>query len=170
MANTLTIITEIGNDKILNAIAQGTSVAISTMVYGDANGHEYTPTADQQSLVHQVGSINTLSKTFDEPEGFLYITGTLQSNAPEVTIRELGLKDSDGDLIAISVIPPTTKPALEEGLEITIPITIGFKTANGEVLVVEAGHLAPDYPDKDWVRTYVDNRIGDIKTIYSTTW
>lgn len=170
MANTLTILTNIGNEKILDAIAQGTSVEISTMVYGDANGQDYIPTVNQTSLRHQIGSIDTLSISFDQPEGFLYITGILQSNAPECVIRELGLIDSDGDLIAISVIPATTKPALEDGLEITMPITIGFKTSNGEVLVIEAGHLSPDYPDKSWVIAYVNDRIQSIKTIYSTTW
>ena len=170
MANTITILTEIGNEKVLEAISQGTSVEVSYMAYGDANGESYIPDASWPHLRHQLGTIGSLTKTFDQPEGFLYISGTLQSNAPECTIRELGLIDSEGDMIAISVIPPVTKPALEDGLEITMPITIGFKTSNGEVMVIEAGHIAPDYPDKDWVREYVTNRIGDIKTIYSTTW
>lgn len=169
MANTITILTRIGNDKILEAMAQGTNVVLSSMVFGDANGEDYTPSVDQTSLVHQLGSINNLTKSFDDVEGFYYIKGILPASTPECTIRELGLKDVDGDLIAISVIPATSKPALEQGLEITMPITIGFKTSTGEVMIIEAGH-GHEYPDKDWVEQYVTNRIGDIKTIYSTTW
>lgn len=169
MATTITILTRIGNDKILEAMAQGTNVTLSSIAYGDANGEEYVPSVEQTSLVHQLGTINELTKTFDDVEGFYYIKGILPADAPAMTMRELGLIDIDGDLIAVSVIPPTSKPALEEGLEVTMPITMGFKTSTGEVMIIEAGH-SHDYPDKDWVRQYVTNRIGDIKTIYSITW
>lgn len=169
MANTITILTNYGNNLILQAMASGTTVTITSMVFGDANGATYVPSVEQTALVHQLGNIIDLTKTFDEVEGFYYIKGTLPANTPECTIREIGLTDNTNQLIAISVIPPTSKPALESGLEVTMPISMGFKTSTGEVMVVPVGP-GVDYPDKTWVEDEIDIQIPKIKIINCITW
>lgn len=169
MANTITILTNYGNNLILQAMASGTTVTITSMVFGDANGSAYTPSVEQTALVHQLGNIVDLTKSFDEAEGFYYIKGILPANTPECTIRELGLTDSTDKLVAISVIPATSKPALESGLEVTMPISMGFKTSTGEVMVVPVGPSS-DYPDKTWVKDEIDIQIPKIKIINSITW
>lgn len=169
MANTVTILTDYGNNQILQAMALGETITITSMVFGDANGVSYTPSVEQTALVHQLGNIIDLTKIFDSVEGFYYIKGILPANTPECTIREIGITDSSDKLIAISVIPPTSKPALETGLEVTMPISMGFRTSTGEVMVVPVG-TSSDYPDKTWVVNEIDVQIPKIKVIKGPTW
>lgn len=169
MTNTITLLTNYGNEQVLTAIAEGTNVIVSAIAYGDANGESYVPNREQTSLVHQLGTLSDVSKSYDDVDDFIYFSATLPANTPECTIRELGLIDNYNKLLSVSVIPPTAKPALEEGLEVTMPIMIGFKTSTGEVMIVEVGP-GTDIPDKDWVNQRINNAIGNIKVINSTNW
>ena len=105
MPETRVILTNYGNDQILQAIANDTNVYVAAMVYGDGGGYSVTPVASQTSLVNQVGEIYNITKRFDESDGFIYFTGTIPANAPAVTIRELGLVDPGGGLLAVAGIP-----------------------------------------------------------------
>lgn len=150
MANTKVILTTYGNDEILKAIADETNVYVSAIVYGDGNGASVEPNKNQTQLVHQVGAVESIAKQFNAAEGFIYFTGTIPANAPAVTIRELGLIDDKGGLLAVAGIPDTSKPAAEEGLEVSLPISLGFKTSTGEVMIVYVDK-GQAYPDKQWV-------------------
>lgn len=165
MAETKVILTNYGNDQILKAIADETNVYISAMVYGDGNGASVVPVKSQTSLVNQVGALYNITKRFDESDGFIYFTGTIPANAPAVTIRELGLIDVSGGLIAVAAIPDTSKPAAEDGLEVTLPVSLGFKTSTGEVMLVYVDQ-GDGYPDKIWVV----EQIANIKTISGVDW
>lgn len=165
MAETKTILTNYGNDQILKALADGTNVYISAMVYGDGKGFSVVPVKSQTSLVNQVGELYNITKRFDESDGFIYFTGTIPANAPATVIRELGLVDVHGGLIAVSGIPDTSKPAAEEGLEVSLPISIGFKTSTGEVMLVYVDQ-GDGYPDKVWVI----EQIANIKSISGVDW
>lgn len=165
MANTKVILTAYGNNEVLNAIANETNVYIASMAYGDGGGASYTPTTAQTKLVNQIGEITDLTKRFDETDGFIYFSGTIPANAEDFTMREVGLIDDKGGLIAVAVIPDTTKPAAEEGLEVSLPISIGFKTSTGEVMLVYVSQ-GEGYPDKTWVI----QQIEEIDTISGRNW
>lgn len=165
MPETRVILTNYGNDQILQAIANDTNVYVAAMVYGDGGGYSVTPVASQTSLVNQVGEIYNITKRFDESDGFIYFTGTIPANAPAVTIRELGLVDPGGGLLAVAGIPDTSKPAEEDGLEVTLPISLGFKTSAGEVMLVYVDQ-GDGYPDKIWVT----EQIADIDWISGRNW
>lgn len=166
MANsTKLILTEYGNDEVLKAIANDTNVYISAIVYGDGGGFSYEPTKTQTSLVNQKGEITNITKSFDEKEGFIYFSGTIPANADEVVIRELGLVDINGGLIAICTIPDTSKPAAEEGLEVSLPLSLGFKTSTGEVMLVYVDQ-GEGFPDKIWVV----EQIKEIDQISGRNW
>lgn len=165
MSETRVILTNYGNDQILNAIATDTNVLVAAMVYGDGGGYSVTPNASQTSLVNQVGEIYNLTKRFDESDGFIYFSATVPANAPAVTIRELGLVDPGGNLLAVAAIPDTSKPAEEDGLEVSLPISLGFKTSTGEVMIVYVDQ-GDGYPDKIWVT----EQIADIDWISGRNW
>lgn len=165
MAQTKTILTNYGNEQILKAIAEETNVMIDAMVYGDGGGSAYEPTPSQEHLVNQLGTLTSVTRVFDETDDFIYFNATIPANAPECTIREIGLVDNTNQLLAVAAIPATSKPAAEEGLEVSLPISIGFKTSTGEVMLVYVDR-GDDYPTKEWV----NQKLSNIKVISSTNW
>lgn len=165
MAQTKVILTTYGNNEILKAMANNTNVLIAAMVYGDGGGYPYTPQASQTALVNQIGELTNLTKRFDEKDGFIYFSATIPANAPAFTMRELGLVDIHGGLIAVAAIPDTSKPAEEDGLEVSLPTSLGFKTSTGEVMLVYVDQ-GDGYPDKIWVL----EQINSIETISGRNW
>ncbi|WP_276866600.1 phage tail protein [Enterobacter oligotrophicus] len=110
------LLTNVGAAKLANATALGEQVEITQMAVGDGNGALPTPNPAQTALVHELrrAPLNTL--TIDP-------VNTNQIIAEQVIpedvggwwIREIGLYDSDGDLIAIANCAETYKPLLQEG-------------------------------------------------------
>jgi len=110
------IVTNLGAAKIANAAALGTKLNITQMAVGDGGGTLPTPNASQTKLVNEVrrAAINTLS--IDSANASQVIA---EQVIPETEggfwIREMGLFDADGTLIAVCNTPETYKPALQEG-------------------------------------------------------
>jgi len=110
------IVTNLGASKIANAAALGTKLNITQMAVGDGGGTLPTPNASQAKLVNEVrrAAINTLS--IDPSNASQMIA---EQVIPETSggfwIREMGLFDADGTLIAVCNTPETYKPALQEG-------------------------------------------------------
>ncbi|WP_312836743.1 phage tail protein [Pantoea sp.] len=110
------IITNLGAAKMANAAALGTKLNITQMAVGDGNGTLPTPNASQTALVHEVrrAAINTLSIDKDNASQII-----AEQIIPETEggfwIREMGLFDADGTLIAVCNTPETYKPKLDEG-------------------------------------------------------
>lgn len=165
MAQTKTILTAYGNEQILKAIAEEQPVMVNAMVYGDGGGAAYEPSPAQEHLVNQVGELTSVTRTYDDEDDFIYFSATIPSNAPECIIREIGLIDDNDKLLAVAAIPATSKPAAEDGLEVSLPISIGFRTSTGEVMLVYVDR-GDDYPTKAWV----NQKLSNIKVICSTNW
>jgi len=110
------IVTNLGADKIANAAALGTKLSITQMAVGDGGGTLPTPNASQTRLINEKrrAAINTLS--IDPANASQVIA---EQVIPETEggfwIREMGLFDADGTLIAVCNTPETYKPALQEG-------------------------------------------------------
>ncbi|WP_058773322.1 phage tail protein [Pseudomonas rhizoryzae] len=110
------ILTAIGEAKLANAAALNTTLKIAKMAVGDGGGAVPTPTRTQTVLVGEWyrAGLNTLSV---DPSNTSQIIAELV--IPEATggnwIREMGLYDIDGNLIAVANTPPSYKPQLAEG-------------------------------------------------------
>ncbi|WP_286976829.1 phage tail protein [Pseudomonas sp.] len=110
------ILTAVGEAKLANAVALGTQLQVSRMAVGDGNGNLPTPDRVQTALINEQyrADLNTLSV---DPVNDSQIIAELV--IPETTggfwLREMGLYDAAGDLIAISNCPPSYKPELAEG-------------------------------------------------------
>lgn len=168
MSETRVILTTYGNNTILQAIEDETYVNVAYMAYGDGidGTTPYVPTVDQTSLMHQLGIIENLEKEFVESEGFIYFTGTLYSDALQGSnfiIRELGLFDDNGGLLAIACIPDISRPDIEDGTEVILPISIGFKTSTGEVLQVIVNTELSE------IERQVEENTQNIETIMNVT-
>lgn len=111
-----TLPTAIGEAKIANAIALGGTITISELAVGDGGGSTPVPDSDRTTLVNEVrrAPINTSVVDPDNPN-WIVVEQVLPPDIGGWTIREIGLFDSDGDLIAYGNYPETYKPVLSEG-------------------------------------------------------
>ncbi len=110
------LLTAVGEAKLANAAALGTQLQISRMAVGDGNGVLPTPTREQTALVAEKYRAG-LNELKPDPVNASQIIAELV--IPETTggfwIREMGLYDEAGDLIAVSNCPPSYKPQMAEG-------------------------------------------------------
>ncbi|KOY62088.1 phage tail protein [Photorhabdus heterorhabditis] len=110
------ILTKLGAAKLANAAALGTKVDITHMAVGDGGGKLPDPDVNQTQLVNEKrrAAINTLSV---DPVNTNQIIA--EQIIPEGEggwwMREIGLFDSEGNLIAVANCPETYKPQLQEG-------------------------------------------------------
>lgn len=110
------ILTAVGEAKLANATALGTQLQISRMAVGDGNGNLPTPNRSQTALVGEQyrADLNTLQV---DPLNTSQIIAELVIPETEggYWLREMGVIDAAGDLIAVSNCPPSYKPQLAEG-------------------------------------------------------
>ncbi|HAN2229390.1 TPA: phage tail protein [Escherichia coli] len=112
-----TVITTAGAAKLAAAtVPGGKKVNLSAMAVGDGNGKLPVPDAGQTKLVHEVWR-HALNKVSVDNKNKNYIVAELVV-PPEVGgfwMRELGLYDDAGTLIAVSNMAESYKPELAEG-------------------------------------------------------
>ena len=112
-----TVITTVGAAKLAAATAPGgRKVNITTMAVGDGGGKLPVPDAGQTGLIHEVWR-HALNKISQDKRNSNYIIAELII-PPEVGgfwMRELGLYDDAGTLIAVANMAESYKPALAEG-------------------------------------------------------
>lgn len=110
------ILTHQGAAKLANATALGTTLNLTQMAIGDGNGTLPVPDAAQTRLINQtrIAPLNALSV---DPENDSQIVAEqiIPENEGGYWIRELGLFDDEGVLIAVANCPETYKPQLQEG-------------------------------------------------------
>ncbi|MGJ0624420.1 phage tail-collar fiber domain-containing protein [Xenorhabdus bovienii] len=110
------LLTQLGADKLANAAALGTKIEITHMAVGDGGGSLPTPDTKQTKLINEKrrAAINTLSI---DPKNTNQIIS--EQVIPESEggwwIREIGLFDKDGILIAVGNCAESYKPQLQEG-------------------------------------------------------
>ncbi len=112
-----TVITTAGAAKLAAATAPGgRKVNITRMAVGDGGGKLPVPDAGQTGLIHEVWR-HALNKISQDKRNSNYIIAELVI-PPEVGgfwMRELGLYDDAGTLIAVANMAESYKPALAEG-------------------------------------------------------
>lgn len=154
------VLTNVGAEKLAKATALGAQVEITQMAVGDGNGALPTPNPAQTALVHELrrAPLNTLS--IDQNNANQIIA---EQVIPEEVggwwIREIGLFDEDGDMIAVANCAETYKPQLQEGsgrVQIVRMILIVSSTAAVTLKIDPSVVLA--------TRAYVDSQIISAKS------
>ena len=112
----LALLTNIGAAKLAKATALGTKVEITQLAVGDGNGVLPTPNPAQTALVHELRRAPLNMLTVD-PENASQIIAeqVIPEDVGGWWIREIGLFDKDGDMVAIANCAETYKPQLQEG-------------------------------------------------------
>lgn len=124
------IITLAGQNRIATALAGGAPLDLAggQIAVGDAGGVTYTPAESQTQLVGERwrGPILSVSA---QAGGLLVIAGRVPASSGGYRIRELGIFDATGTLIAVQPFPERLKPTPAQGaaddLEIYTEIDIG---------------------------------------------
>ncbi|WP_258087548.1 phage tail protein, partial [Xenorhabdus bovienii] len=149
------LLTRLGADKLANAAALGTKIEITHMAVGDGGGSLPTPHTTQAQLINERrrAAINVLSI---DPKNTNQIIA--EQVIPESEggwwIREIGLFDKDGILIAVGNCVETYKPQLQEGSGRTQTLRM--------VLIVSSTDAVTLKIDPSVVlatREYVDSRV-----------
>lgn len=111
-----TILTNTGKSKLAQAQANNAMLALIELAVGDSGGEYYQPSETQISLINETwrGNINKLYQDVEVPSRII-IEIAIPADVGGFYIREAGIFDSDGDLIAISKIPESYKPQQIEG-------------------------------------------------------
>ncbi|MEB2476560.1 phage tail protein, partial [Citrobacter freundii] len=153
------ILTNQGAARLANAAALGTKLNLTQMAVGDANGTLPTPDPAQTKLISQkrIGPLNLL--TVDPTNTSQIIAEQIiPENEGGFWIREIGLYDDAGVLIAVANCPETYKPQLQEGSGRTQTIRM--------ILIVSSTSAITLKIDPSVVlatRQYVDDRVIEVK-------
>jgi len=131
------ILTDIGVAKFSAALAASSSLQITDMVLGDGAGSPITPLATWTSLTNQIwqGTINRVYQSPDEVDVFV-AEGQVPKTDGGWTIREVGLLDGAGDLIAVGSFPERYKPLESEGAYEDTYIRAEFKQSNTSTVTI----------------------------------
>lgn len=128
-----TILTNKGKAKIANATLLNSNVTLTTLKVGDGNGAYYNPTEEQTDLknvVHtcQVGSISIDKKN----PNWVVVETIIPGSVGGFIIREIGLFDTEGDMIAVGKYPETYKPVVANGASKDLNVRTIFEVSNAE--------------------------------------
>ncbi|HBC0642816.1 phage tail protein [Serratia marcescens] len=134
------IITTAGAAKIAAASAGGTQLKIVRMAVGDGNGTLPTPNPAQTKLVNEKyrAALNglTIDKTL---KNHILAEMIIPANVGGFWLREMGLYDEAGTLIAVSNMAESYKPKLEEGSGRTQTLRMILIVSSTEAIQVIAG-------------------------------
>lgn len=162
------VLTNVGAAKLANATALGAQVEITQMAVGDGNGALPTPNPAQTALVHELrrAPLNTLSI---DPNNANQIIAeqVIPEDVGGWWIREIGLFDKDGDMIAVANCAETYKPQLQEGsgrVQVVRMILIVSSTTAVTLKIDPSVVLATrQYVDDQiiQVKSYIDKKMSD---------
>ena len=132
------IMTEIGLKKIADLALSDKKLNFFDMVYGDGNGHETIPLKSQTALVNQVGSVKPrLVSINPTARNIIEVSAVIPADVGGFILREIGIKDEVGDLIAVGNMPPTPKAILEEGICSELELIMQIAVSNSENVKIE---------------------------------
>ncbi|MXE20601.1 phage tail protein [Escherichia coli] len=154
-----TLLTDIGAAKLASAAALGVPLKITHMAVGDGGGVLPTPDAKQTALVNEKRRA-ALNMLYIDPQNSSQIIAeqVIPENEGGWWIREVGLFDEAGALIAVGNCPESYKPQLAEGSGRTQTVRMVLITSSTDNITLKidpAVVLA--------TRKYVDDKALELK-------
>ncbi|RCQ13858.1 phage tail protein [Escherichia coli] len=151
------ILTNQGAARLANATMLGSKLNLTQMAVGDANGVLPTPDPAQTKLINQkrIAPLNLLSVDPNN-QSQIIAEQIIPENEGGFWIREIGLYDDEGVLIAVANCPETYKPQLQEGSGRTQTIRMILVVSNTEAITLK---IDPSVVLA--TRKYVDDKISE---------
>ncbi|EDN6803277.1 phage tail protein [Salmonella enterica subsp. enterica serovar Typhimurium] len=152
-----TLLTDWGMAKIASALADKKHIHLQKIAVGDGGGQYYEPTASQTNLRHEVwrGEMNTLTVAPNNPN-WLIAELVLPEDVGGWYVREVGVFDDEGELIAIGKFPESYKPLLPGGCgkQVCIRLIMEVSNTTAVTLTVDPSIVLA-------TRDYVDARLDE---------
>lgn len=154
-----TLLTDIGAAKLASAAALGVPLKITHMAVGSGGGVLPTPNAQQTALIAEERRA-ALNMLYIDPQNSSQIIAeqVIPENEGGWWIREVGLFDDTGALIAVGNCPESYKPKLAEGSGRTQTVRMVLITSSTDNITLKidpAVVLA--------TRKYVDDKVLELK-------
>lgn len=147
------LVTHAGRIKLAQSAAGGDPVTITHFAVGDGNGADTNPTTNSTALVREVWrtQVESVATDPDNPSAIL-VTAIIPTNAGGWWMREFGIFDKSGTMIAVARPVSQYKPtALEGQLEdIRYEFQIIIGEAANVTLLVDPSLI---FATRDWVQT-----------------
>ncbi|WP_250326085.1 phage tail protein [Morganella morganii] len=166
------ILTNYGAAQLANAVALGTQMNISAMAVGDGGGTLPVPDPAQTKLVRETrrAAVNQVSIDEKNPN-FIIAEQVIPENEGGWWIREIGLFDDTGGLIAVGNAPETYKPNLQEGSGRTQVIQMVLMVSSTQAITLKVDPSVV-LATREYVTKSIDAAIQESETkaarIYAT--
>ncbi|HCT4927063.1 TPA: phage tail protein [Escherichia coli] len=153
------ILTNQGAARLANATMLGSKLNLTQMAVGDANGVLPAPDPAQTKLINQkrIAPLNLLSVDPNN-QSQIIAEQIIPENEGGFWIREIGLYDDEGVLIAVANCPETYKPQLQEGSGRTQTIRMILVVTNTEAITLK---IDPSVVLA--TRKYVDDEVLELR-------
>ncbi len=167
------LVTDVGAEKMLEAVNNDRKVDITEFAVGDGNGAYYKPTAEQTTLRHEVwrGAVNAC-RISEESENVLIVDSVIPSDAGGFTIREMAIFDSEGNMIAVCSTPDTEKVKVTDGVvhELDLSMEIVLTNTDSVQLVVDPNVVTATKKDIEEAEKRLGLRIESINQTVNEEW
>lgn len=163
-----TILTNIGKAKIANATLLNSNLTLKTLKVGDGNGTYYNPTEDQEDLKNTVHECAIGAIYIDKKNPNWIISETIiPGSVGGFTIREVGLFDAEGDMIAVGKYPETYKPVVANGASKDLNVRTIFEVSNAEnvTLNLDPSVIIATKEDINNLQEQIDENTAQLKDL-----
>ena len=149
-----TLLTTTGAAKIA-AVQAGSAPPVQRthIALGDGGGQAYDPTGSETALVNEVHRTTVTSVAVDSDNpSWVVVDAVIPPDVGGWWIREAGIFDSDGDMIAIAKMAETYKPVLTDGMatDLVIRLILQVASASAVTITVDPSQILATH---DWVLT-----------------
>lgn len=127
------VVTNMGSELMMQAVANGKKVAIAEFAVGDGNGEYYRPDTGMTALKNEVwrGNIDSC-RVSSEARNILIISAICPGTAGGFTIREMAVFDTDNNMIAVCNCPATPKVLITDGVVNEMRLEMEIALINGQ--------------------------------------
>ncbi|MDG9881735.1 phage tail protein [Pseudomonas sp. GD04058] len=159
------ILTAVGEAKQANANALGVAWTFAQMGVGDANNTDPVPSRTQTRLINERRRAPLNQLSVDPKDASIIIAEqVIPPDAGGWWIREIGLYDAAGDLVAVANCAPSYKPLLAQGTGKTQVVRLNLvvtSTANVQLKIDPAVVLATrEYVDSSIISVLPKNKVA----------
>lgn len=161
MSDYYCIFTSVGNAKLVQAGLMGQKLTIAKLAVGDGNPEGIEPDPETVMVSEKYRSaINTVYSPEGDPS-VVIVEMAVPVEVGDWEVNELGIFDSDGDLVAIANYPKTWKPKIYSGTGRVLLIRVMLDVGNVEnvTLLVDPAMVMA-------TRQYTDERVAGVVRYY----
>jgi phage-related tail fiber protein len=158
------IFTTLGLTRLSEAQASGVALAFAHVAVGDGGGNPIAPDASMTALVNERARVVTNSVSVSpDALNVVRVEGLIPSSVGGFTIREAGVFNRDGELLAIASYPPIYKPITADGVTVEEYIRILLQYATTSAIAVST-----DPNVVTATQRYVDDNTAGAAALWET--